>query len=145
MPPLLFSYSFLYYSTYQYCLKVWSFSKDWPEFYACIIISVFSCFLLGGLSFLSLAIFNFDFLNAIAFSKGLDWMPSVLSNIWYYLLILFFNFYYFMLLEKWEACVKKYDNYPPKTLSNNYWLSALVFVFVVVFYLGSAFFLERGR
>jgi hypothetical protein len=145
MPKILLSYKFLYYSIYKYCSKVWGFSKDWPEAWAVIIISVFLSFFIGGIAFLSLALFEFDFHGAVADSRGLQWMPEILRNVWHFLLIIFFNMYYFVMSKKWKDCVELYDKYPEPIIKRNYWLSGFLLAFFVAFYLGSAFYLEHIR
>lgn len=145
MPRLLFGYSFLYFSMYQYCSKVWGFSKDWPEFYAALIISIFLCFFVGGINFLSIALFSVDFQNLVASSYALSWMPEILRDLWYYLLITFFNMYYFVINRKWEANVEFYGKFPEEILSKSYWLSAMVLVVVLSLYLGAALSLAHVR
>lgn len=145
MPKMLISYSFLYYALYQYCSKVWGFSKDWPEAWAAIIISVVFNFLIGGVYFFSVALFDFDFLGDVANSKGLEWMPDMLRDIWHYTLILFINFYYFVFSNKWKDCVNKYSQFSDPVLRKNYFIVVLFLLFSVSLYISGAYYFEFNK
>lgn len=129
-------YRYIYYAIYQYCLNIWKFGKDWPEFYSVIIVSILMNFFVSTANFISIETIGYSFLGEIAKSEILSWMPLAISRIWHFFVIFLLNVYYFLVLMRWKECVKEFDGIEAERKRKRYvWVglgAALIFISYVL-------------